>query len=143
MLVAARVEDQCSPDLAAGLLAYEVVELFVEVCNRLVAELARECARINGLHGWVSMYSDVGGWTAYCSSAVVSCDGASSRDDGFGSVCDCWTNGFKIRIESTLNHGYFDIVFDVLGQFSRAANVKRQDMLLLQCLPRKVDARLA
>ena len=75
--------------------------------------------------------------------AVVSCNRASGRDYGFRSVGDRWTNGLKIRIEAALDYGHFGIIFDVLGQFSRATKVERQGMLLFQCLPRKVDARLA
>jgi hypothetical protein len=143
VLVAAGVKDQRSPNLAAGLLECKFVQLLVEVCNRLVAESARERARIDKLHGWIPIYSGDEGWTAYCSVAIVTCNRASGRDNGFCSVGDRWTNGLKFRVKAALDYGDFGIIFDVLGQFSRAANVERQGMLLLQCLPRKVDARLA
>ena len=57
VLVAAGVEDQCSPNLTAGLLECKFVQLLVEVRNRLVAVSARECVTIDGLREWVFMSS--------------------------------------------------------------------------------------
>jgi hypothetical protein len=57
VLVAAGVEDQCSPNLTAGLLECKFVQLLVEVRNRLVAVSARERVTIDGLREWVFMSS--------------------------------------------------------------------------------------
>lgn len=57
VFVAAGVEDQCSPDLAAGLLDCQLVELLVEVCDRLIIESARGRAKGGELHGWVTLLS--------------------------------------------------------------------------------------
>lgn len=57
VLVAAGVEDQCSPNLTAGLLECKFVQLLVEVRDRLVAVSARERVTIDGLREWVFMSS--------------------------------------------------------------------------------------
>ena len=41
VLVAAGIEDECSPNLAAGIFDCKLVELLVEVCNGLVARSVR------------------------------------------------------------------------------------------------------
>ena len=41
VFIAAGIENQCSPDLAAGLLECKLIELLVEVCDRLMIESAR------------------------------------------------------------------------------------------------------
>jgi hypothetical protein len=41
VFVAAGIENQCSTDLAAGLLDCKFVELLVEVCDGLIVESAR------------------------------------------------------------------------------------------------------
>ena len=146
MLVAAGIEDQCSPDLAAGILECELVELLVEVCYGLGTESAQERASTDEPYGWVSMMYKVptnGGRAAYCSIAIVACNRASSGHNSFGSVGDSRANGLKIGVEATLKYGYFGIIFDVLRQFSRAADIERQRMIVRQCLAHKVDARLA
>jgi len=40
VFIAAGIENQCSPDLAAGLLDCKLVELLVEVCDGLIVESA-------------------------------------------------------------------------------------------------------
>lgn len=55
VFVAAGIKDQCSPDLAAGILECELVELLVEVCYGLGTESAQERARTDEPYGWVSM----------------------------------------------------------------------------------------
>lgn len=116
MLVAAGIEDQCSPDFAVGLLECKLVELLVEVCHGLVAESARGCARIDKSYGQASIYEVPmnGGCKAYCSIAIVACNWASSGDDSFSSVGDGRANGLKISIKATLDYSHFGIIFDVL-----------------------------
>lgn len=116
VFVAASIEDQCSPDLAAGLLECELEELLVEVCYRLGTESAQERARTDEPHGWVSMYEVPmnRGWAAYCSIAIVACNWACGGHNSFGSAGDGWTNGLKIGVKATLNYGHFDVIFDVL-----------------------------
>lgn len=43
VVVAAGIEDECSLDLAAWIFDCKLVELLVEVCNRLIARSARNC----------------------------------------------------------------------------------------------------
>lgn len=49
VLVAACVEDECSPDLAAGIFDCKLVELLIEVCNGLVARSVRNGITSNEL----------------------------------------------------------------------------------------------
>ena len=49
VLVAAGIEDECSPDPAAGIFDCKLVELLVEVCNGLVARSARNGVMNNEL----------------------------------------------------------------------------------------------